>query len=79
LSDSPEQDHQLESRMREIRPSGSEGGGGLRASPYPYPRGRGVARVRLCDTNTRVRHGAAVPYISNKEEAPREGEFAAPL
>ena len=28
-------DHQLESRMREIRPSGSEGGGGREASPYP--------------------------------------------
>jgi hypothetical protein len=34
--------HQLESRMREIRPSGSEGGGGLRASPYPYPGGGGT-------------------------------------
>src|ERR1700686_5761451 len=34
-SDSPEQDHQLESRMREIRQSGSEGGGGREASPYP--------------------------------------------
>src|SRR2546429_8314880 len=31
----PEQDHQLESRMREIRQSGSEGGGGREASPYP--------------------------------------------
>ena len=29
-------DHQLESRMREIRQSGSEGGGGREASPYPY-------------------------------------------
>jgi len=29
--------HQLESRMREIRPSGSEGGGtGLTGPPYPY-------------------------------------------
>jgi hypothetical protein len=28
--------HQLESRMREIRLSGSEGGGALRGSPYPY-------------------------------------------
>src|SRR5829696_4610940 len=35
-SDSPEQDHQLESRMREIRTSGSEGGGGREVSPYPY-------------------------------------------
>src|SRR5258708_17731950 len=34
-SDSPEQDHQLESRMREIRLSGSAGGGGREASPYP--------------------------------------------
>src|SRR5882757_7062066 len=34
-SDSPEQDHQLESRMREIRQSGSEGGGGREVSPYP--------------------------------------------
>jgi hypothetical protein len=25
----------LESRMREIRQSGSEGGGGRKASPYP--------------------------------------------
>ena len=32
----PEQDHQLESRMRENRQSGSEGGGGREASPYPY-------------------------------------------
>jgi len=32
---SPEEDHQLESRMREIRQSGSEGGGDLRVSPYP--------------------------------------------
>ena len=31
-------DHQLESRMREIRLSGSEGGGGSKASPYPYLR-----------------------------------------
>ena len=31
----PEEDHQLESRMREIRQSGSEGGGGREASPYP--------------------------------------------
>ena len=30
-----EQNHQLESRMREIRQSGSEGGGGREASPYP--------------------------------------------
>ena len=29
--------HQLESRMRENRPSGSEGGGELPLSPYPYP------------------------------------------
>ena len=28
--------HQLESRMREIRLSGSEGGGELPLSPYPY-------------------------------------------
>src|SRR5258708_39435314 len=34
-SDSPEQDHQLESRMREIRLSGSAVGGGREASPYP--------------------------------------------
>jgi len=27
---------QLESRMREIRQSGSEGGGALLCSPYPY-------------------------------------------
>ena len=27
---------QLESRMREIRPSGSEGGGASSRSPYPY-------------------------------------------
>ena len=31
--------HRLESRMREIRLSGSEGGGALTGSPYPY---RGV-------------------------------------
>ena len=29
--------HRLESRMREIRPSGSEGGGVANPSPYPYP------------------------------------------
>jgi len=34
-----EVNHQLESRMRENRPSGSEGGGTTR-SPYPYIRGR---------------------------------------
>ena len=34
-------DHRLESRMREIRTYGSEGGGGREASPYPYlPAGR---------------------------------------
>ena len=32
----PSVDHQLESRMREIRLSGSEGGGALTGSPYPY-------------------------------------------
>jgi len=32
----PEVNHQLESRMREIRTSGSEGGG-ANHSPYPYP------------------------------------------
>jgi hypothetical protein len=31
-----EVNHQLESRMREIRLSGSEGGGAA-SSPYPYP------------------------------------------
>jgi hypothetical protein len=30
-----EENHQLESRMREICQSGSEGGGGREASPYP--------------------------------------------
>jgi len=29
--------HRLESRMREIRPSGSEGGVALRAIPTPMP------------------------------------------
>jgi hypothetical protein len=33
----PEQDRQLESRMREIRTSGAEGGGALTGSPYLYP------------------------------------------
>jgi len=35
---SPDRDHRLESRMREIRPSGSEGGaaGGQTGRPYPY-------------------------------------------
>ena len=34
---STEVNHQLESRMREIRPSGSEGGGAKPiVSPYPY-------------------------------------------
>ncbi len=32
----PSRDHQPESRMREIRQSGSEGGGDLTVSPYPY-------------------------------------------
>ena len=32
----PSTDHRLESRMREIRLSGSEGGGALTGSPYPY-------------------------------------------
>src|SRR5215213_6802756 len=34
-SDSPEQDHRLESRMREIRTSGSEGGGGRQGLSLP--------------------------------------------
>ena len=35
---SPDRDHRLESRMREIRPSGLEGGaaGGQTGRPYPY-------------------------------------------
>ena len=36
--------HQLESRMREIRQSGSEGGVAGNGHPYPY---LGGARVRL--------------------------------
>ncbi len=31
-----EHNHQRESRMREIRQSGLEGGGAVRGSPYPY-------------------------------------------
>ncbi len=42
----PEQDRQLESRMREIRTSGSEGGGGREASPYPYLSRQGVRASR---------------------------------
>ena len=34
---SPEKDHQLESRMRENRPSGLEGGGGGQYPPLPTP------------------------------------------
>ena len=34
-----ESNHQLESRMREIRPSGSEGGVGRKPYPYPYQQG----------------------------------------
>jgi len=36
--------HRLESRMREIRPSGSEGGVADNGHPYPYP---GGAQARL--------------------------------
>src|SRR6476619_5730341 len=42
----PKVDHQLESRMRESRQSGSEGGGGHEASPYPY-RWRRFVRIAL--------------------------------
>ena len=35
--------HRLESRMREIRPSGSEGGVGRK--PYPYPLSTVVTRT----------------------------------
>jgi hypothetical protein len=36
-----EVNHQLESRMREIRMSGSEGGG-ANSSPYPYISAQGL-------------------------------------
>jgi hypothetical protein len=36
MSTLSEVNYQLESRMREIRTSGSEGGGMLTRSPYPY-------------------------------------------
>ena len=45
----PEQDHQLESRMREIRQSGSEGGGGREASPYPYQSFAGSRRRYMAE------------------------------
>ena len=34
--------------MREIRQSGSEGGGELWLSPYPYPAARGAVDVAAC-------------------------------
>jgi hypothetical protein len=44
----PEQDRQLESRMREIRTSGAEGGGALTGSPYLYRSAwRYVSAVRV--------------------------------
>jgi len=52
--------HQLESRMRENRPSGSEGGGELPLSPYPYP-------------TTRKRRGSAgaSPSLPCSQRVPR--------
>ena len=38
-----EHNHQRESRMREIRQSGLEGGGAVRGSPYPYSTSLGAA------------------------------------
>ena len=42
-----EVNHQLESRMREIRTSGSEGGGARERSPYPYQSGGFAAAMRM--------------------------------
>ncbi len=46
-ADLHESNHQLESRVREIRLPGSEGGAILISRPYPYPR---VARRARSDT-----------------------------
>ena len=47
--------HQTESRMREIRLSGLEGGGAKPiVSPYPYPRNHASIRLSL-----KLKHHAA--------------------
>ena len=38
--------YRLESRMPEIGPSGSEGGGAFTRSPYPYPNGASLRFAR---------------------------------
>jgi hypothetical protein len=43
LADLHESNHQLESRVREIRLPGSEGGALDTERPYPYPRPRQTA------------------------------------
>jgi hypothetical protein len=43
-ADLHESNHQLESRVREIRLPGSEGGAILISRPYPYPRLGGASR-----------------------------------
>lgn len=54
--------------MREIRPSGSEGGGGHPASPYPYlpppPLSPRIALVS--DTPAIFWHRSAVPFIGSR-------------
>ena len=68
----PEQDHQPESRMREIRTSGSEGGGAgyLTGSPYPY-QGRPYAGTAFLRANL---HAA-----KSNRNSPSEQTIAGPL
>ena len=67
--------------MREIRPSGSEGGGELRLSPYPY---RGAAfycstdfpvRAFAFRTDWEVRASAPAKVVNRRGASPRREEF----
>ena len=52
-ADLHESNHQLESRVREIRLPGSEGGAILISRPYPYPRYGEDARPPAPDARLR--------------------------
>jgi hypothetical protein len=62
----PEQDHQLESRMREIRTSGAEGGGALTGSPYLYRSFAGFAGFAGETPALRQRSASAPPALRQR-------------